>query len=113
MDGNKVVGGLGINTDVLEKMVSVAALEVDGVSAMANRAMDISGIVNSGSAYKPVKVKVKNGAVDIDLYITVTNTAKVKKVAEAVQNNVKDKLQDMTGNAITRVNVKVVDIAQE
>ena len=36
-----------------------------------------------------------------------------KEVAENVQKNVKEKLQNMTGSAITRVNVNVADIAFE
>lgn len=113
MDNRNMIGGLGINTDVIEKMVSLAALEVEGVAAMAKKAVDISGIVNKGSALKPVKVVVRNGAVEIDVYITVKQGIKLKTVAEAVQANVKDKVQDMTGNAITRVNVHIADLAEE
>lgn len=110
MDNFNMSGGLGINTDVIEKMVSLAALEVEGVAAMSKKALDISGIVSSGTALKSVKVSAKNGAIDITVYITVKSGFKVKDVAEAVQVNVKDKLQDMTGNAITRVNVVVADL---
>ncbi len=106
-------GGLGINTDVIEKMVSLATLEVEGVAAMANRSLDIKGVVNGGSPLKPVKVAVKNGAIDISVYVSVKPGFKVKTIAEAVQANVKDKLQDMTGNAITRVNVLIADLAEE
>ena len=113
MDNKNMIGGLGINTDVLEKMVSLAALEVEGVAAMAKRAVDISGVVNSGSVLKPVKVSVKNGAIEIDAYITVKQGIQLKTVAEAVQANIKDKVQDMTGNAITRVNVHIADLIVE
>ena len=34
----------------------------------------------------------------------------VKGVAEAVQQSVKDKIQTMTGTAVTRVNVNIEDI---
>lgn len=113
MAENKILSGLEINTDVIEKMVSIAALEVEGAVSMSNKTVDIKGIVNSGSALKPVKVAVRNGAIDIDVYICVKQSANVKTVAEAVQTNVKDKLQDMTGNAITRVNVHIADLAEE
>ena len=107
-----VAGGLGINTDVIEKMVSLAALEVEGVAAMSSKSLDVKGVLNGNSPLKPVKVAVKNGAIDISVYISVKHGFKVKTVAEAVQINVKDKLQDMTGNAITRVNVNVVDLEE-
>ncbi|MBQ2746634.1 MAG: Asp23/Gls24 family envelope stress response protein [Clostridia bacterium] len=113
MSNINVSGGLGINTDVIEKMVTIASLEVEGVAALSNRNLDIKSVVSGNSPLKPVKVTAKNGAVDISVYISVKPGFKVKTVAEAVQVNVKDKLQDMTGNAITRVNVLIADLAEE
>lgn len=113
MSNVKVTGGLGINTDVIEKMVSLATLEVEGVASMCNKSLDIKSVANGNSPLKPVKVAVKNGAIDISLFISVKSGFKVKAIAEAVQANVKDKLQDMTGNAITRVNVNIADLADE
>ena len=110
MSENRILSGLEINTDVIEKMVTFASLEVEGVAAMSKKAVDLKGIVNTGSALKPVKVAVKNGAVDIDVYLSVKAGANVKEVAEGVQKNVKNKVQDMTGNAITRVNVHIADL---
>lgn len=112
MDKN-MSGGLGINTDVIEKIVVLAALEVEGVAHMANKSLDIKGIVNNGSAFKPARVTVKNGAASIDVYITARSGNNVKTVAESVQQNIKDKVQDMTGNAITRVNVHIADLATD
>lgn len=113
MSNINVSGGLGINTEVIEKMVTFAALEVEGVAALSNRTLDIKGVVNGNSPLKPVKVSAKNGAIDISVYISVKPGFKVKNIAEQVQANVKDKLQDMTGNAITRVNVLIADLAEE
>lgn len=108
-----ISGDLGINTEVIEKMVALAALEVEGVAKMSGRSFDISGIFSSGSAFKPVRVSAKNGAAVLDVYIAVKSGTNVKAVAEAVQQNVKDKVQDMTGNAITQVNVHIADLAEE
>lgn len=103
-------GNLGINTEVIEKMVSIATLEVEGVAKMANRTLDISGILGNGSAFKPVRATIKNGAATIDVYVCAKKGVNIKTLAESIQNNVKDKLQDMTGNAITRVNVHIADL---
>lgn len=104
------LGDLGINTDVVEKIVEVAVLEIDGVAALSNKSLDITGAINTGKVLKGVSVVSKNGSVDINVYITVKEGFKVKTVAEAVQANVKDRVQDMTGNAITRVNVFIADM---
>ena len=110
---NNNLGDLGINTDVIEKIVEVAALEIDGVAGFANKSLDIAGVINTGKVLKSVSVVGKNGGVDINVYIVVKEGAKVKPIAEAVQANVKDRVQDMTGNAITRVNVFISDMILE
>lgn len=113
MEEKIVLDGLEINPSVAEKMVSIAAMEVEGVASMCKKAVDFSGIISGSAAFKPVKVSVVNGAVNLDVYICAKPGFNVKTVAQAVQQNVKDKLQDMTGNAVTRVNVHIADLAEE
>lgn len=108
MRENKTV--LSISTEVLEKMAAVAATEVEGVKELVKRSVDLKDAVRGGNAFKSVKVESVNGAVEISIYITVGEDVKVREVAEAVQLNVKDKIQTMTGTAVTKVNVIVADI---
>lgn len=107
MDNNN----LAVSPEVLEKMAAIAAKEVEGVADVAEKAVDIKGVVNKGKLLKSAVATEKNGAVSIDLYIKVKESSHAKTVAEAVQKNVKEKLQSMTGSAITRVNVIVADIS--
>ncbi len=102
---------LTVSTDVLEKMVEIAAKEVEGVENLSKKAIDLKGVMKSKSALKGVKIENINGAMEINVYLCVKENAKVKEVAEKVQQNVKDKIQTMTGNAITQVNVNIADIA--
>ena len=104
---------LSVNTEVLEKMAEISAKEVEGVTGIAKRAIDLKGAVKNKNAFKGVKVENVNGAIKISVYICVKRNAKVKEVAEKVQSNVKDKIQTMTGNAVTQVNVHVADIEIE
>lgn len=101
---------LSVSTEVLEKMAEIAAKEVDGVTGLSKKAIDLKGIVKTKNAFKGVKVENINGAIEISAYICVKQDAKVKDVAEKVQQNIKDKIQTMTGNAVTQVNVNVADI---
>ena len=101
---------LSVSTEVLEKMAEIAAKEVDGVTGLSKKAIDLKGIVKTKNAFKGVKVENINGAIKISVYICVKQDAKVKDVAEKVQQNIKDKIQTMTGNAVTQVNVNVADI---
>lgn len=101
---------LSVSTEVLEKMAEIAAKEVDGVAGLSKKAMDIKGIVKTKNAFKGVKVETINGAIEISVYICLKADAKVKETAERVQENIKDKIQTMTGSAVTKVNVRVADI---
>lgn len=104
---------LSINTEVLKKMAEISAKEVDGVVGICKKKIDLKGAIKSKTPFNGVVVENINGAIQIVVYITVKRTANVKTVAEAVQENIKDKIQTMTGTAVTKVNVTVADIQFE
>lgn len=106
------IGGLSINIEVIEQMTAMAALETSGVAAMSPRKIDVVNAISRKSVLKPVHAELKNGAVVINLYISILKTANAKATAEAVQQGVKEKVQSMTGNAVTKVNVYVMDAAE-
>lgn len=108
MEENKTE--LSVSTEVLEKMAEIAAKEIDGVAGLSKKAVDLKDVVKAKSAFKGVKVETVNGAVEISIYLCVKQSAKVREVAEAVQKNVKDKIQTMTGTAVTKINVSIADI---
>lgn len=108
MENNKTE--LSVNTEVLEKMAEIAAKEIEGVAGLSKKAIDLKGIVKTKNAFKGVKVENINGAIEISVYICLKQNAKARDVAEKVQRNIKDKIQTMTGNAVTQVNVNIADI---
>lgn len=104
---------LSINTEVLEKMAEIAAMEIDGVAGLAKKAIDLKGAVKSKNALKGIKVESVNGAIKINAYITLKQGINIKDVAEKVQANIKDKIQTMTGTAVTKVNISIADVEFE
>lgn len=104
---------LSVNTEVLAKMAEIAAKEVEGVAGLAKKAIDLKGAVKAKTPFTGVKVESVNGALKINIYISVKKDAFVKDVAEKVQENVKEKIQTMTGTAVTQVNVNVADVELE
>ncbi|MEE0947039.1 MAG: Asp23/Gls24 family envelope stress response protein [Acutalibacteraceae bacterium] len=104
---------LTINAEVIEQMATIAAKEVEGVAGLAENGVDLKNVLNRGKIFKPVHVTEKNGAVALDIHVKIYESAKAKIVAENVQKSVKEKLQNMTGNAITRVDVTIADVAQD
>ncbi len=115
---NKKTSGLAINNEAVIQIAGIAALEVEGVAGLAKRPAQLRNFksIMSGSRSshsKSVGFSTDNGAIVLDMFITVYDNIKVKDVAEAVQNNVKDKVQSMTGTAVATVNVHVDDLVSE
>ncbi len=101
---------LSVSTEVLEKMTELAAKEVEGVVGLCKRKVDLKGAVKSGNPFKGVLVENQNDVIALTVYICVKQGAKVRAVAEAVQEVVKDRVQTMTGTVVSRVNVVVADL---
>ncbi len=102
--------GLEINNDVVIKMASVATLEVEGVAGLVAKTTNIKEVFAKENAARAIKVIRVNDAIALEIYISVYDGSDARFVAEQVQNNVKSKLQNMTGNVISRVNVTVADV---
>ncbi len=102
--------GLQINNDVVIKMASVAVLEVEGVANLVSKTTEFKDVFVKSSPAKAIRIKEHNNLVFLEVYIAVLSGYDIKKVAEEVQQNVKTKLQNMTGNSIDKVNVIVADV---
>ncbi len=113
MNTNDKATQLSVSTEVLEKMAAIATKEVEGVAAICNKALDLRDAVKNKTAFKGIKAENINGAIAINVYVTLKQGAKVHEVSEAVQRNVKERIQSMTGTAVTKVNVTVCDIEFE
>lgn len=117
MDNTKT-SGLAINNEAIVKIAGIAALEVDGVAGLGKRPKQLRNFKSlmSGTRTdhtKSVILAVEGGLISVDVFVTVNDGVMVKDVAEAVQNNIKDKIQSMTGNRVAAVNVHVEDLILE
>ncbi len=101
---------LSVSTEVLEKMAEIAACEIDGVAGLTKKSIDIKGAIKNMNAFKGVKIENISGNITINIFVTLKAGAKLRETAEAVQQNVKEKIQNMTGTAVTKVNVEISDI---
>ncbi len=101
---------LSVSTEVLEKMAEIAAKEVDGVTGLCKKKIDLKGVVKSGSAFKGVEVENTNGTIRLCVYLCVKQGKNVREISEAAQQNIKERIQSMTGTAVSRVDVVVADL---
>lgn len=111
MTESKCESKVKIANDVVGKIAAIAALEVDGVSAMGNNiTAEIMGKVGIKNLMKNVKVEILDGKVNIDLSITVDYGKNIPGLSAQVQNKVKAAVENMTSLTVSDVNVKIAGI---
>ncbi len=114
MNNTNLIGGnLQISTDVIAKIAKCAALEIDGVSAVACGAQNrkVNELLEAASIRQAVTVEMKDGIAVIGIQLVVNFGTKIPSIAEKVQENVKNAVQNMTSVAVSRVNVIISGLA--
>ncbi|MBR6309242.1 MAG: Asp23/Gls24 family envelope stress response protein [Lachnospiraceae bacterium] len=100
-----------IANDVVGKIAAIAALEVEGVSAMGNNiTTEIMGKVGMKNLMKNVKVEILNGQVNVELAITVDYGMNIPGLSQNVQTRVKQAIENMTSLEVGDVNVRIAGI---
>ena len=107
-------GSINISDDVIATMVKTAVKEVESVSSLASTAGPaVAELLGKKSAAKGIKVQFEEEAIAIDVAILVKYGNNVINVAKAVQENVTNAVQSMTGLEQVTVNVHVSGVAFE
>lgn len=107
---NKNIGSLVISAEVISKIASVAARDVEGVKDVVAKPNDIKSAFSRESSSKAVRVVSNESGIAIDIYVCLKLGARIPDVSEAVQVKVKDAVQNMTGKVVSKVNVNIADI---
>jgi len=97
------LGNIHISEEVLAAISAAAALEVEGVSSLAN--------TGKKSLSRDIHVKLEEEKVRVDLSILMTYGATIPEMGRAVQEAVKTAIESMTGLEVAAVNVSVGGIA--
>jgi uncharacterized alkaline shock family protein YloU len=105
-------GSVIISEEVLASIATNAAKDIDGVSSFSNRPVDVVSTLKSGSlkVMSPVRVLQTGDDITISIYLNLEPNQKIKSVAQDVQKNVKEAVQNMTGRLVSKVNVIVAGI---
>jgi uncharacterized alkaline shock family protein YloU len=102
-------GKVMIADEVISTIAGTAALEIDGVSALAG-SRDLAQILGRRSQTKGVVVEVDANSVTVTLNIVVKFGHQIQAVSEAIQKRVKSAIENMTGLNTLEVNINVVGI---
>lgn len=99
MNPKKVQGQLKISDDVLAQIAKAVVRDIDGVASSAGAVQPIT-----------ISVKTEDQVAKMDVFVMMTTARKLQKTAEDIQRMVKSMVQDMTGIAVSKINVHIQDI---
>ncbi len=103
-------GNLKISEDVVASITNIASKEIEGVAELAVAPANIKGLFKSKAVKSSVEVDLNDGVAIIDVYLKLKYGAKVQAVSQEIQKKVKDSVQNMTGIAVSKVNVHIAGI---
>ncbi len=105
------VGTVKIADDVVARIAALAALEVDGVSAMTgNYTSEMLEKVSRKNLSKGAKVVVTNSEVKVDLALMMSYGFNIPATCQQAQTRVKASIENMTGLKVTDVNIRIAGI---
>lgn len=112
-ENTQLNGNLKISREVISTIAKYAALEVDGVASLASFTANLKGWLFRKKSAKPITIDLTDDVARIDLHINVKAGVKIPELAEKVQAAVKEAVQNMTGIAVSHVNIEISDIIFE
>lgn len=105
------VGAIQIADDVVAMIASLAATEVEGVSAMVgNITNELMSKVGMKKLTKGVRVLVEDGNVSVDLAVTMDYGFNIPVTCQKVQTKVKNAVENMTGLNCESVNIRIAGV---
>ena len=112
--GTEGLGEVKIADDVVAVIAAYAAMEVEGVSAMAgNITNELMSKVGVRNLSKGVKVVLEEENVCVNLAILVEYGYEIPVISKLVQDKVKTAIENMTGLTVTDVNIRIAGVNME
>jgi len=103
-------GNVRISDGVIASLVARILDEIDGVHSLAVKPASIVEKLVNPEEFRPVVTTIEEGAAEIDISVNLCFGCHMKEVAATIQERVKNAVQDMTGIAVSKVNVFVAGI---
>ena len=107
-------GSVNISEDVISIIALEAMREVEGFGSISNPlSKDLAELIGKKSAARGVSVLPEEDSVSIDVFISVKYNYSVVQVSQAIQEAIRNSVEDMTGIPVKAVNVHVGSVAFE
>ena len=105
------IGVVRIADDVVAMIASIAATEVEGVSALAgNITNELMGKVGMKKLSRGVRVEIRGGVVKVDLAVSIKFGYNIPEVSQKLQSKVKTAIENMTGLTCGSVDVRFCNV---
>lgn len=104
-------GTLKVSQEVVSTIVKQVIVETEGVQALTALPVSAKEVVLKSGLKRPIKITLNGDVAVVDLSVSLKIGYQVKPVAEAIQNKVKEEIQQMTGITVAAVNVYISDAA--
>ena len=105
------IGAVKIADDVVAMIASLAATEIDGVSALVgNITNELMSKVGMKNLTKGVKVEVYDKKVKVDIALSMEYGYNIPSTCGKVQDKVKSAIENMTGLQVVDVNIRIAGI---
>jgi uncharacterized alkaline shock family protein YloU len=110
-EGREAIGATRVANEVVASIAALAALQVDGVSAMYQPAgHQIDRILRRAHAHRGVRVDLIEDSLHLDLWIVIEAGGSVPVIGGQVQRRVADAVDRMLGLRVAEVNVFVSEV---
>lgn len=111
---NNPLGGIKVSAEVLEVIIGIATLEVEGVYGMRKDfSSDLRTMFGRDNHSMGVILNAGEMGVTVDVYCYFNYGENVPKVAKNIQMNVKEQVYYMTDVELDEVNIHIVGIIPE
>lgn len=108
------LGKVEISPEVIEIIASLAATEVDGVSAMhGGFATGVVEKISRKNYGKGIKVDLTDDGILVDVQLHMNYGVSIPEIGQKVQDNIMQTLKTMTALDVRAINIHVVGIQFE
>ena len=114
LEGAGSIGEVRIADDVVAMIAGYAALETDGVSALAGNATgDLLNRVGVKTLAKGAKVEVVDHVVSVELAVILCYGYNIPATSSKIQEKVKSAIETMTGLEVSDVNIRIAGVEMD
>lgn len=110
---NNINGSLRVSEEVIADIIYNAAMEVDGVAAVAKGKKSPTSLLKKKKPSRNIHITLAGDVLDVSVGVVLKSGAKAVTTAENIQNKVKSSIQNMLNLTVTKVNVTICDAASD